>query len=157
MRAHEITISSAQIFTFGLSMMRASARHPCAVCETELVCGFAAASSYGASVRLPFPAQTLVAVVKSPPAATSLNYLPIEVCLYGITPPPRPLPHSQLIILTMNLSKSSALVGDRLPPLPLFFSWNQMQATLKKVVFCYGATFKSHVSSGEPAVVALQI
>ena len=44
MRAREITISGAPVFTFELSLPRVSARHPRAVCGTELVRGFAAAS-----------------------------------------------------------------------------------------------------------------
>ena len=44
MRAREITISGAPVFTFELSLLRVSARHPRAVCGTELVRGFAAAS-----------------------------------------------------------------------------------------------------------------
>ena len=45
MRAPEITISGAQVFTVELSALRVSARHPPAFCETELARGFAAASS----------------------------------------------------------------------------------------------------------------
>ena len=37
MRAREITISGAPVFTFELSLLRVSARHPRAVRETELV------------------------------------------------------------------------------------------------------------------------
>ena len=44
MRAREITISGAQVFTFELSLLRVSARHPRAVCGTEFVRGFAAAN-----------------------------------------------------------------------------------------------------------------
>ena len=44
MRAREITISGAPVVAFELSLLRASARHPRAVCGTELVRGFAAAS-----------------------------------------------------------------------------------------------------------------
>ena len=44
MRAREITISGAPVFTFRLSLLRVSARHPRAVCGTEVVRGFAAAS-----------------------------------------------------------------------------------------------------------------
>ena len=44
MRAREITISDAPVFTFELSLLRMSARHPRAICGTELVRGFAAAS-----------------------------------------------------------------------------------------------------------------
>ena len=44
MRAREITISRAPVFTFELSLLRVSARHPRAVCGTELVRIFAAAS-----------------------------------------------------------------------------------------------------------------
>ena len=44
MRAREITISGAPVFTFELSLLRVSARHPRAVRGTELVRGFAAAS-----------------------------------------------------------------------------------------------------------------
>ena len=44
MRAREITISGAPAFTFELSLLRVSARHPRAVCVTEFVCGFAEAS-----------------------------------------------------------------------------------------------------------------
>ena len=44
MRAREITISGAPVFTFELSLLRVSARHPRAVCETEFVRGFAAAN-----------------------------------------------------------------------------------------------------------------
>ena len=44
MRAREITISGAPVFTFELSLLRVSARHPRAVCVTEFVRGFAAAS-----------------------------------------------------------------------------------------------------------------
>ena len=44
MRAREITISGAPVFTFELSLLRVSARHPRAVCVTEFVLGFAAAS-----------------------------------------------------------------------------------------------------------------
>ena len=44
MRAREITISGAPIFTFELSLLRVSARRPRAVCVTEFVRGFAAAS-----------------------------------------------------------------------------------------------------------------
>ena len=47
MRASEITISSAPVFTFELSLLRVSARHPRAVCGTEIVRGFAAASLSG--------------------------------------------------------------------------------------------------------------
>ena len=47
MRAPEITISGAPGFTFELSLLRVSARHPRAVCGTELVRGFAAASLSG--------------------------------------------------------------------------------------------------------------
>ena len=43
-RAREITISGAPVFTFELSLLRVSARHPRAVCVTEFVRGFAAAS-----------------------------------------------------------------------------------------------------------------
>ena len=45
MRAPEITLSGAPVFTVELSLLRVSARHPRAFCETELACGFAAASS----------------------------------------------------------------------------------------------------------------
>ena len=45
MRAPEITISDAQVFTVELSLLRVAARHPRAFCETELARGFAAASS----------------------------------------------------------------------------------------------------------------
>ena len=41
MRAPEITISAAQIFAVEVSLLRVSARHPCAFCETELARGFA--------------------------------------------------------------------------------------------------------------------
>ena len=44
MRAREIAISGAPVFTFELSSLRVSARHPRAVCGTELVHGFAAAT-----------------------------------------------------------------------------------------------------------------
>ena len=44
MRAREIIISGAPVFTFELSLLRVSARHPRTACETELVRGFAAAS-----------------------------------------------------------------------------------------------------------------
>ena len=44
MRARENTISGAPVFTFELFLLRVSARHPRAVCGTELVGGFAAAS-----------------------------------------------------------------------------------------------------------------
>ena len=44
MRAREITILGAPVFTFELSLLRVSARHPRAVRGTELVRGFAAAS-----------------------------------------------------------------------------------------------------------------
>ena len=46
-RAPEITISGAPAFTFELSLLRVSARHPRAVCGTEIVRGFAAASLSG--------------------------------------------------------------------------------------------------------------
>ena len=43
--------------------------------------------------KLPLPAESLIAVVEVPPAATSQNYLPIEGCLHGTTPPtPPPFP-----------------------------------------------------------------
>ena len=44
MRAREIPISGTPVFTFELSLLRVSARHPRAVCGTELVRGVAAAS-----------------------------------------------------------------------------------------------------------------
>ena len=44
MRAREIAVSGAPVFTFELFLLRVSARHPRAVCGTELVRGFAAAS-----------------------------------------------------------------------------------------------------------------
>ena len=44
MRVREFTISGAPVFTFELSLLRVSARRPRAVCGTELVRGFAAAS-----------------------------------------------------------------------------------------------------------------
>ena len=44
MRAREIRISGAPVFTSELCLLRVSARHPRAVCGTELVRGFAAAS-----------------------------------------------------------------------------------------------------------------
>ena len=77
MRAPEITISSAQVFTLELSVLRVSAQHPRAVCETELVWDLPKQVHHGASVRLPFPAHPLVAVVKSPPAATSEYHLSV--------------------------------------------------------------------------------
>ena len=53
MRAPEITISGAPVFTFELSLLRVSARHPRAVCGTELVRGFAAASLSGCTAATP--------------------------------------------------------------------------------------------------------
>ena len=47
MRAREITISGVPVFTFELSLLRVSGRHPRAVCGTELVRGFAAAGLSG--------------------------------------------------------------------------------------------------------------
>ena len=44
MRAREITISGAPVFTFELSLLRVPARHPRVVCVIELVRGFAVAS-----------------------------------------------------------------------------------------------------------------
>ena len=49
MRAREISISGAPVFTFELSLLRVSARHPRAVCMTEFVRGFAAVPGGGVS------------------------------------------------------------------------------------------------------------
>ena len=45
MRAPEITISGAQVFTVELSLLPVAARRPRAFCENEFARGFAAASS----------------------------------------------------------------------------------------------------------------
>ena len=53
MPARKITILGAPVFTFELSLLRVSARHPRAVCVAEFVLGFRVC--HGASARLPLP------------------------------------------------------------------------------------------------------